>query len=46
MPAAVRKKRALRVEIAPRTLYMIVALVVGLALLTQLVPVILVLWWR
>lgn len=43
MPAAVRKKRALRVEIAPRTLYMIVALVVGLALLTQLVPVILVL---
>jgi predicted PurR-regulated permease PerM len=41
-PAAV-KKRALRIEIAPKSLYMIVALVVGLALLTQLVPVILVL---
>lgn len=37
------KKPALRIEIAPRSLYLIVALVVGLALLTQLVPVILVL---
>jgi predicted PurR-regulated permease PerM len=37
------KKRALRIEIAPKTLFMIVGLVVGLALLTQLVPVILVL---
>lgn len=40
---ATAKKRALRIEIAPKTLYQIVALVVGLALLTQLVPVILVL---
>lgn len=40
---ATAKKRALRIEIAPKTLYLIVALVVGLALLTQLVPVILVL---
>lgn len=43
-PAALpEKKPALRIEIAPRSLYLIVALVVGLALLTQLVPVILVL---
>ena len=37
------KKRSLRIEIAPKTLYSIVALVLGLALITQLVPVILVL---
>lgn len=42
-PPATAKKRALRIEIAPKTLYLIVALVVCLALLTQLVPVILVL---
>ncbi|MFL6708486.1 MAG: AI-2E family transporter [Massilia sp.] len=42
-PAAAPRKRSLRIEIAPHTLYRIVALVVGLALLTQMVPVILVL---
>ncbi|WP_426115074.1 AI-2E family transporter [Massilia sp. PWRC2] len=46
LPAVVRllaNKRSLRIEIAPKSLFLIVALVVGLALLTQLVPVILVL---
>ncbi|WP_426189404.1 AI-2E family transporter [Massilia sp. DWR3-1-1] len=38
-----RKKRSVRIEIAPNSLYLIVALVAGLALLTQMVPVILVL---
>ncbi len=36
-------KRTLRIEIAPRTLVSIVGVVLGLALLTQLIPVILVL---
>lgn len=42
-PAAPESKRHLRIEIAPLTLFSIVGLVLGLALLTQLVPVILVL---
>ncbi len=40
---APRKKRTLRIEIAPKTLVTIVLMAVGVALLTQLVPVILVL---
>ena len=43
-PAPARRpKRTLRIEIAPRTLLHIVAVVLGLALMVQLVPVILVL---
>src|SRR5450830_898552 len=42
-PGPTPPKRTLRIEIAPSTLYRIVALVVGLALITQMVPVILVL---
>ena len=42
-PGPTPPKRTLRIEIAPSTLYRIVALVVGLALMTQMVPVILVL---
>lgn len=40
---APKLKRTLRIEIAPQTLVSIVAVVFGLALLTQLIPVILVL---
>jgi predicted PurR-regulated permease PerM len=38
-----RRKRTLRIEIAPSTIVTIVSIAVGIALLTQLVPVILVL---
>lgn len=42
-PLTPKLKRTLRIEIAPRTLISIIGVVLGLALLTQLIPVIMVL---